>query len=150
MGCTDRDNFNLGYINASQLTLVFDGRVDYPAGDNVIFIDLQSPFLYTGGNLVVMFYRPWEPNTYSAYNYFKAQLMGSNRACHSLISDVNTNPYDPPPGSLTDVCLKHLFYNSELLQNDLGAMTISGNAAITVGKPITTPSASKQRPCGSR
>ncbi len=135
MGCTDRDNFNLGYINASQLTLVFDGRVDYPAGDNVIFIDLQSPFLYTGGNLVVMFYRPWEPNTYSAYNYFKAQLMGSNRACHSLISDVNTNPYDPPPGSLTDVLPQTtFFYNSELLQNDLGAMTISGNAAITVGE----------------
>jgi hypothetical protein len=135
MGSTDRDNLNSGYINASQLTLVFDGWVDYPAGDNVILINLQSPFLYTGGNLVVMFYRPWEPNTYSVYNYFKAQILGSNRARFSSIYSVNTDPYDPPSGTLMEtVPQTTFFYNSELLQNDLGAMAISGNAAITVGE----------------
>jgi len=54
---TGKVNFDGGAIPSAELTLVFDGNVDFEAGVGRVNIDLTNPFVYTGsGNLAVMVY----------------------------------------------------------------------------------------------
>jgi len=48
------------YIPSTQLTLVFDGTVDFPAGQNTININFTTPYMYTGTNLVMFVNRPMD------------------------------------------------------------------------------------------
>ena len=59
-----------GWIPASQLTLVYDGTVNFPPGENEININLTTPYYYEGDNLVVMVHRPMDTNSYSFSDYF--------------------------------------------------------------------------------
>ncbi|MCD8480757.1 MAG: hypothetical protein LRZ88_11445 [Candidatus Cloacimonetes bacterium] len=58
LGTTANDDLSGGWIPSTALTLVFDGNVDFPSGTNTITIPLTTPFVYTGGNLVMMVNRP--------------------------------------------------------------------------------------------
>lgn len=58
------------YIPASQLTEVFSGNVDFPAGQNTITINLDTPYAYSGGNLVVLTERPLDTDYYSTGDKF--------------------------------------------------------------------------------
>lgn len=59
MGLTSRVDMTDGPIPASQMTLVFDGLVDYPAGQNAISIEFEQPFIYLQDqNLVMSVFRP--------------------------------------------------------------------------------------------
>ena len=133
MGSTNQTDLSNGYISATELTLVYDGNVDYPTGDNTILISLQTPFMYMGGNLVIMFNR-MDTTYYSSTNYFKCQTVGNNRARNSYTDGASYDPYNPPTGSITNQFpMTTLFYTSQLIENDLGAMNITGNSSPTVG-----------------
>ena len=58
LASTNLSTLNSGLIPATQMLLVFDGLVDYPAGENNVVINFQTPFVHLGGNLLIMFYRP--------------------------------------------------------------------------------------------
>lgn len=60
LGETPLADLSNGWIPASQLTQVFSGSVDYPAGMNEITVTFATPFAYGGGNLVMMVFRPWD------------------------------------------------------------------------------------------
>jgi len=78
MGLTDRQDLLESWIPASQMTLVFDGSITFPSGQNEIIIPLHTPFAYMGGNLVMMFKRPMG----DAYQncHFQAQSANFTRA----------------------------------------------------------------------
>ncbi|HNQ44424.1 MAG TPA: hypothetical protein PKI59_08330, partial [Candidatus Cloacimonadota bacterium] len=84
------------YIPSTQLTLVFDGTVNYPSGENIITIPLTTPYNYFGGNLVMMVNRPMDSAYFSSSDNFACQTIGANR---SLKNQSDSTTYDPaaPP-----------------------------------------------------
>lgn len=53
MAETNQSNLESGWLNPSEFTLVFDGTLDFKKGLNNLFIPLQTPYDYQGGNLVI-------------------------------------------------------------------------------------------------
>ena len=52
---------NFERIPASQMTKVFDGTIDLStAGEYNVMIELSQPFVYEGGNLYMLYYKPWQ------------------------------------------------------------------------------------------
>jgi len=98
LGTTTENDLEAGWIEPTSLTLVFDGNIDLPSGENTITVPLNSPFNYTGDNLVLYANRPIDANYYSSSDDFQAQTIGTNRA-RKLQSDSIT--YDPMAPSAT-------------------------------------------------
>jgi hypothetical protein len=73
VGETTQTDLSAGWIPSSQLSLVFNGTVDYPSGANLIPIHLTTLYAYSGGNLVVMIERPMDTSFYSATDLFVTQ-----------------------------------------------------------------------------
>jgi len=96
MGTTDLESMTSTWINSTQLSLVFDGNVNFPSGQNVICIPLDTPFNYDSGNLVVMFFRPWNPVYYSQQDQFHSQMGTIYRSLMEFSSTVEINPAAPP------------------------------------------------------
>ena len=92
LGETQSSDLSGGWILPPNLTLVYDGNITYPSGENTVTIPLQTPFNYTSGNLVLYANRPWEDVYYNTNDNFRVQTIGSNRA-RKLTS--NTTTYDP-------------------------------------------------------
>jgi len=135
LGSTNLADLSAGWIPSTQLTLVFDGNVTYPAGTNTITIPLQTPYTHTPGNLVMMVQRPMDTAYCSAYDYFLAQTIGSTRA---LKVQSDSTPYDPanPPAGTTpsgQFPKTTIFYTEQSIVNDLGCLSISGPTDTSVG-----------------
>ncbi|MBW6513229.1 MAG: carboxypeptidase regulatory-like domain-containing protein [Candidatus Syntrophosphaera sp.] len=99
-----------GWIPASQLTQVFSGNVDYPAGINEITINLNTPYTYGGGNLVLMAFRPWDDDYYFSLDLFQAQTVGSNRSLNTYNHNTPINPDNPPTTGVTGQFPKTTFF----------------------------------------
>ena len=132
LGSTEQSDLSSGWIPANELTLVYNGDVEYPIGNNAVKIGLQTPYYHAGGNLVVMFHRPWDSNYYSHLNYFKCQATYQGRA-RSAVSDLNhLDPNNPPEGYLVETFPQTVFFFNT--DNDLSALTLTGNSAASVGE----------------
>jgi hypothetical protein len=70
IGETTESDLTNGWVDPSTLTLVFDDVLSLPAGRNVIPITLQTPYIYTGGNLVIYTYRVYEDEYHSSSDKF--------------------------------------------------------------------------------
>jgi hypothetical protein len=134
LGSTNQTDLSGGWIPSTQLTQVFDGVVQYHSGANTITIPLQTPYMHTPGNLVLMVNRPMDAVYYNYMDYFQAQTMGTNRA-RNVYSDVeNFDPANPPAGTLSGITPKTtIFYSGQMIVNDLGCLSISGNTTPSVG-----------------
>lgn len=133
LSSTDRSDMSPGYVPTSEQTLVFEGIVNFPGGVNTIMIHLQTPYLHTGGNLLITFQRslgfPHLPNVYM----FKCQSGGRNRAFYAY-RDYNFTPDTPDVEGFTDIYPQITFhYNPLLIENDLAACEIDGNLTPSVG-----------------
>jgi hypothetical protein len=84
-----------GWIPSTNLSLVFDGLVDYPQGENDINVEFDTPYDYQGGNLAIMVLRPLDTVEYiEDVNHFYdtvASTMRSQAAVSALEIDT-TNP----------------------------------------------------------
>jgi hypothetical protein len=96
MGMTTEMTIPENWIPASDLTRVFDGLVQYPAGENVICIPFRTLFQYTGDNLVIMVYRTWCNDTFSVYDMFKRRMGIIDRSLLEFSSSVTIDPNNPP------------------------------------------------------
>jgi len=96
LGVTEQTNLSAGWIPSTQLMAVFDGTVSYPSGQNSIYILLQAPFLYSGGNLVMMVNRPPDTTYYSSDDKFYCQTIGTNRSRNVYRDTPVINPEAPP------------------------------------------------------
>ncbi len=97
LGITTQNDLSGGWIPSTQLTLVYDGPMNFPPGANTINIPLQTPFLYLGGNLVMMCNRPMDAQYYSSLDYFKCQTVGNNRTRNMFSDTVTYDPANPSP-----------------------------------------------------
>jgi M6 family metalloprotease-like protein len=82
------------WIQAGSMTLVFEGILDFPSGQNSILINLQTPYIYNGNNLVVLANRVLENSFYDINDrfYYTATTAYPNR---SLNMGSDTTVYDP-------------------------------------------------------
>ena len=138
LGSTNLDNLTAGCIPAGELTLVFDGTLHYPAETATIFIPFQTPYLHTPGNLIVMFERPMDTQNYPDYNCFKCQSVDGDRGRTASHNYDVIDPLDPPPGKAGNIIPQATFYyNRQTVENDLAALSISGESVSTLGTALT-------------
>ncbi|MFA5667513.1 MAG: carboxypeptidase regulatory-like domain-containing protein, partial [Candidatus Cloacimonadaceae bacterium] len=77
-------------------TLVFDGNVNYPSGENNIVIPFAEPFMYLNGeNLLVSVHRPMDANWHSSSDKFRAQTIGNNCARKYQNDSTEFDPLNP-------------------------------------------------------
>ena len=95
---TDSTNFTFGWTPYDSFVQVFDGNVNYPIGENAVTITLEEPYLYEGGNLVIMAQRPWDDNAYPTTEYFLTDTTPEHLD-RIIYNRDNTEEYDPmnPP-----------------------------------------------------
>ncbi len=135
LGSTYQNDLNAGFIPASELTLVYDGEIDYPVGTNNIHINFQTPYVHTGGNLVMLFYRPYDSSDYDADLRFRIQIAGDNRTRLATRKYGDLDPFNPPnnttlTGKFPQVSF---FYSEDPYENELAALSITGDSSATVG-----------------
>jgi len=131
LGQTDLNDLSAGWI-LNGLTLVFDGTISFPNGENAITIPLQTPFAYTSGNLVLYANRPWDTQYFSSNDNFRAQTIGTNRA-RKLYSDSVT--YDPAApsaaGTLSGTFAMTSFSFSTSVWGSLNGTVTSGGTPVS-------------------
>jgi hypothetical protein len=99
LGMTTESDLAEGWIPSNQLSLVFDGNVDYPSGSNTISIVLQEPYtLAPGYNLVMMVHRPLDTQSYSTWESFLSQTHPTNRS-RVAGGSAEIDPQNPPTGT---------------------------------------------------
>ncbi len=97
VGETTQTDLAAGWIPSSQLSQVFNGNVNYPSGANNIRIELNTPYHYGGGNLVVMIQRPMDTYKYSPSDMFLTQTGSLAARTRNVYSDTSSyNPASPP------------------------------------------------------
>lgn len=95
MGETTRRHLSSGWISPSELTLVFDGMIDFPQGQGEINIQLDEPFQYNGGILVIYSNRAFEQQYYSWNERFYATQDAGNARTRQFNEDVPIDPMNP-------------------------------------------------------
>jgi len=130
LGTTDLVDLSAGWI-LNDLTLVYDGTLNFPNGENAIVVPLQTPYLYTGGNLVLYANRPMDTQFFNSSDNFRAQTIGTNRA-RKLVSDTVT--YDPLNPSATGT-LSGTFPMTSLTFVVTGMGSLSGTVTSS-GSPV--------------
>ncbi|MDD4035457.1 MAG: carboxypeptidase regulatory-like domain-containing protein [Candidatus Cloacimonetes bacterium] len=101
LGSTANQDLSEGWVPAGDLTLVFDGTVTFPSGANTIMIPLSTPYVYTGGNLVMMVNRPMDTQYYNSMDMFKVQSNTQQRALRVQSDSTEYLPDAPPAGTAT-------------------------------------------------
>lgn len=97
LGNTRTSSLSENWVPATQMSLVFDGVVNFPSGQNTITIPLDNPFQYSATyNLVMMVFRPMDDDHYSMSDKFKAQTDTRMRARYVTSDSEVINPISPP------------------------------------------------------
>ncbi len=89
MAETDAPSLSGGWIDFSEFQLVFDGQVDFPRDDNPIYIPLDFPYSYEGGNLVIYSYKPD-----NEWSFFKDFFNTVGSGARSRVDARDNDPYD--------------------------------------------------------
>ncbi len=100
VGTTTQTNLTSGWIPSTALTSVFNGIVNYPSGQNIITVQFTTPFIYTGGNLVIMVSRPLDSNSYNVADNFFVSVGGAGRSREYHNNIINADPSAPPTGNI--------------------------------------------------
>ncbi|MDY0326176.1 MAG: choice-of-anchor D domain-containing protein, partial [Candidatus Cloacimonadaceae bacterium] len=131
LGTTTTNDLSAGWIDPTTLTLVFDGTMNFPAGENTITIPFIAPFDYFNDNLVLYANRPMDTQYHSSTNYFQAQTVGTNRA-RRLQND--STVYDPMNPSATGA-LSGTFPKATFFMTVDGMGSLSGTVT-SAGSPL--------------
>ncbi|RLC46243.1 MAG: hypothetical protein DRH57_06445, partial [Candidatus Cloacimonadota bacterium] len=149
IGEIDVDDLTAGWIDGSQLTMVYDGTVDVPAGDYWCEIPLDTPFEYQYlHNLVVMIIKD-DDEYYSTSDTWWTTESGTNcRTLHEYSDYDEFSAMNPPPNpnSKTTYPDVQFYYSPPLHGNVAGTVTDNntGNpiegANVWIGNytPVTT------------
>jgi hypothetical protein len=94
LGETDATNLSAGWVDPTSLTLVFDGTVTFPGGENEIYIHFDTIYDYQGGNLVVYTYKgdlDWS----HVRNFYSTHAQGISRTRRAARYSTPYNPLAP-------------------------------------------------------
>jgi len=130
LGETLGEDLSQGWIPSTHLVEVFDGTVNYPAGQNDITIALQTPYSYQGGNLVMMVYKPWEEDYSMTSNLFYAQTVGTSRSLFSYNHNTQIDPAAPPTTGVTGQFPKTGFVINTAGTGSLSGSTLQGTIPV--------------------
>ncbi len=118
------------WIDPSTLTLVYDSHITTPQGRNTILIPLQTPYTYTGGNLVIYTYRVYENTYYSSSDrFYGTEFTGSN-CTRRRSTDTQFDPINPGSGTSTVISWvpnTKLFFSTSGLGFIEGTVTSGGS-----------------------
>lgn len=109
MGHTDRMELSDGFVDASSMTLVYDDSPLFPYTPGVVKLTLQTPFVYQGGNLALMIFRPFSNATYLQDNEFYGALMPTFRSRSAFTNTLQINVFDPPASTAGNFVLSTEF-----------------------------------------
>ncbi len=142
IGTTDLPDLSSGWVPSSQLQMLFNGTVNFPSGQNQITITLNHPFLYTGGNLVILTRSPGMTVTPVTPLNFYCQTIGTARARDFYSNSINPDPANPPMSginlTLSGQFAKTTFhFNETPITYDLGITAFSGPQTMTLGNEYT-------------
>lgn len=128
LGNTNQTDLTGGWIPSTDLTLVFDGLLDYPLGQNNIEVFFDIPFMYHGATLVMMVQRPWDDVWYLTFQNFYCQAIGNVRSLREASTEVVLNPAAPPTDTVVSgLCPKTTFYVREAGNGSLsGSVSFNG------------------------
>ena len=145
LGSTNVQDLSGGWIPSTQMTLVFDGNITYPSGANTITIPLQTPYMHTPGNLVMMVQRPMDTDYYSSSDNFYGLTIGTNRTLKVQSDGTAYDPANPPAGTtpVGQVPKTTIFYTGQQIVNDLSCLTITGSGTPNVNSTATIQSTLK-------
>jgi len=139
LGQTNLSDLSSGWIT-TDLTLVYDGTINFPTGVNTITIPLQTPFTYTAGNLILYANRPMDTAYFSTNDNFQAQTVGANRARKLYSDSVTYDPMAPSAaGTLSGTFPKTSFtFITDGYAALQGSVTSGGNPVADVNIAIDT------------
>jgi len=127
-GVTDVEDLTGGFISDDIFTLVFEGGVDFPQGQQEVFIPFTVPFAYGGGNLVIMTNKTFYPYEGASTDvFFNTATPDKPARQRTAISDTYT--YDPLNPSNTDGIITNRAYvaNTSLYFSLAGLGALEGN-----------------------
>ena len=91
MGETAQSSLADNWINPATLTPVFNGTIDFSKGFNNLYIPLDNPYTYNGGNLVVQTVKSYSEMVVGTV-FISSIDTGASR---SRISERDDMPFDP-------------------------------------------------------
>jgi hypothetical protein len=146
LGSTTQTDLATDWIPSTDLTLVFDGTVNYPSGENVISITFPEAFMHLdGGNIVMMVNRPMDTEYYNSGDVFKTQTVGTNRSRNIQSDSTEYDPAAPTGGTISGHFPKTTFV---VIPGGVGHISgtvvgadsapLAGVAVSVDGRPYTT------------
>lgn len=141
MGEIDGDNLTGGWESLDNLTLVYEGTIDFPGGENTIIIPLDDPYIYNGGNLLIFTNRVWEDSYASSNDKFYGTEDANSKRTRYINAD-GTGPLDPTnlgTGTASDWFPNTtLFFSTEGLGSLEGIVTDSQTSLPVEGVEVST------------
>jgi hypothetical protein len=136
MGESAQQNLGNAWIPSTALNLVYSGFIDFPMGQNNIDIIFDTPYQYSGGNLVMMMHRPLGASGtgMSSPDNFITQTTGINRTRNVAgWSEMDlSDPANPPQNSN----ITGMFAKTTFLISTAGLSSLSGNVS-SGGTPMS-------------
>lgn len=136
MGTTDQQDMNNGWIPASKMQLVFDGKLDLVRGIYDFVIPFDHPFAYNGGNVTVMVVGDYDSDLFTADGYgigvYSTEVgLGASRA-GSVMDPFNPDQND---GAFSSYVPNTMFFiNSETYGSVKGVVTDASGKAVKDAK----------------
>ncbi|MCK4653386.1 MAG: hypothetical protein KAU01_02965, partial [Candidatus Cloacimonetes bacterium] len=99
LGEIDIDDLSGGWIDASQLTMVFDGTIDVPTGEYWLEIPLDTPFIYENNDNLVMGIIKDDDQYYSPSGsdvWWTTESGTANRTLHEYSDSEEFSIQNPP------------------------------------------------------
>lgn len=133
IGETNKVNLADGYINGTSLEKVVETRVDLQRGLNQqLYIPFTAPYDYQGGNLCVMFFKPYE-DYYTSVQWLVTEMDDDSIAAYST-------SWDPPidPMNLKEAWpnWKNHMPNTAFYIADVEIASLNGVVTSTTGAPM--------------
>jgi hypothetical protein len=110
LGETEATDLSGGWVDPTSLQLVFDGTVDFPMGENDIYIHFDTTYNYQGGNLVVYSYKQ-DVEWSQVRNFYSSDAQGTKRSRRAARYSTPYNPLAPEqPGTIINYYPNTVFF----------------------------------------
>lgn len=94
LGSTEQQSLVDGWISSDSLQQVFSGEIDFPQGENIINIEFEQPYVYTGGNLAVIMLREFDYTWHTWASYFKYSVLEGSESGRTRYDHSDLHEYD--------------------------------------------------------
>jgi hypothetical protein len=133
-GITTANDFSNGFLPGEVFTLVFHGHIDFPKGQNAIVIPFDQPFEYTGGNLVIMTNKVYNPFMGANFDNFYNTQTPDRPARMRTIMHMNVvyDPLNPPTGGSN----RNWVPNTTFMFNTSGLGSVLGTVKDELNNPL--------------